>query len=81
MIELTVALRYVFDTPRDGLIWDVVHRTHPHNILRGRRDRILHFRQRAGLSGFIKRAESEFDPLGGPRILPCAAVVKVQAAE
>jgi 1-deoxy-D-xylulose-5-phosphate synthase len=64
VVELTVALHYVFDTPRDRLIWDVGHQTYPHKILTGRRGRIRQLRQRSGLSGFTKRAESEFDPFG-----------------
>jgi 1-deoxy-D-xylulose-5-phosphate synthase len=64
VIELTVALHYVFDTPRDRLVWDVGHQAYPHKILTGRRDRIRTLRQGNGLSGFTKRAESEFDPFG-----------------
>ena len=64
VIELTVALHYVFDTPRDKLIWDVGHQAYPHKILTGRRDRIRTLRQAGGLSGFTKRAESEYDPFG-----------------
>src|SRR6202034_294622 len=64
VIELTVALHYVFDTPADRLIWDVGHQAYPHKILTGRRDRIRTLRQGAGLSGFTKRAESEYDPFG-----------------
>ena len=64
VIELTVALHYVFDTPRDRLVWDVGHQAYPHKILTGRRDRIRTLRQGNGLSGFTKRAESEFDLLG-----------------
>ena len=64
VIELTVALHYVFDTPRDRLIWDVGHQAYPHKILTGRRDRIRTLRQGGGLSGFTKRAESEYDPFG-----------------
>ena len=64
VIELTVALHYVFDTPRDRLIWDVGHQAYPHKILTGRRDRIRTLRQRDGLSGFTKRTESEYDPFG-----------------
>jgi 1-deoxy-D-xylulose-5-phosphate synthase len=64
VIELTVALHYVFDTPRDRLIWDVGHQSYPHKILTGRRDRIRTLRQCNGLSGFTKRAESEYDPFG-----------------
>ena len=64
VIELTVALHYVFDTPKDRLIWDVGHQAYPHKILTGRRDRIRTLRQGGGLSGFTKRAESEYDPFG-----------------
>ncbi|WP_374575759.1 1-deoxy-D-xylulose-5-phosphate synthase [Phenylobacterium sp.] len=64
VVELTVALHYVFDTPRDILIWDVGHQAYPHKILTGRRDRIRTLRQGGGLSGFTKRAESEYDPFG-----------------
>jgi len=64
VIELTVALHYVFATPHDRLIWDVGHQAYPHKILTGRRDRIASLRQKGGLSGFTKRAESEFDPFG-----------------
>src|ERR1043165_5431672 len=62
--ELTVALHYVFDTPNDKLIWDVGHQAYPHKILTGRRDRIRTLRQGGGLSGFTKRAESEYDCFG-----------------
>ncbi len=64
VIELTVALHYVFDTPADKIIWDVGHQSYPHKILTGRRDRIRTLRQGGGLSGFTKRAESEYDPFG-----------------
>ncbi len=64
VVELTVALHYVFDTPRDRLIWDVGHQAYPHKILTGRRERIRTLRQGGGLSGFTKRAESEYDPFG-----------------
>jgi 1-deoxy-D-xylulose-5-phosphate synthase len=64
VVELTVALHHVFDTPRDRLIWDVGHQSYPHKILTGRRDRIRTIRQGGGLSGFTKRAESEYDPFG-----------------
>jgi 1-deoxy-D-xylulose-5-phosphate synthase len=64
VVELTVALHYVFETPRDRLIWDVGHQSYPHKILTGRRDRIRTLRQGGGLSGFTKRAESEYDPFG-----------------
>ncbi|MGO9741559.1 MAG: 1-deoxy-D-xylulose-5-phosphate synthase [Roseiarcus sp.] len=64
VVELTVALHYVFDTPRDRLIWDVGHQAYPHKILTGRRDRIRTLRQGGGLSGFTKRSESQYDPFG-----------------
>ena len=64
VVELTVALHHVFDTPRDIVIWDVGHQAYPHKILTGRRDRIRTLRQGGGLSGFTKRAESEYDPFG-----------------
>src|ERR1700676_2691255 len=63
-VELTIALHYVFDTPRDRIVWDVGHQAYPHKILTGRRDRIRTLRQGKGLSGFTKRAESEYDPFG-----------------
>src|SRR5205085_5896903 len=64
VVELTVALHYVFDTPRDRLLWDVGHQAYPHKILTGRRDRMRTIRQGGGLSGFTRRAESEYDPFG-----------------
>ena len=64
VVELTVAIHRVFDTPRDRLIWDVGHQSYPHKILTGRRDRMLSLRQGGGLSGFTKRSESEYDPFG-----------------
>src|ERR1700692_2651090 len=64
VVELTVALHYLFDTPRDRLLWDVGHQAYPHKILTGRRDRIRTLRQGGGLSGFTRRAESEYDPFG-----------------
>ena len=64
VVELTVALHAVFDTPSDRLIWDVGHQTYPHKILTGRRDRIRTLRQPGGLSGFTRRSESEYDPFG-----------------
>ncbi len=64
VIELTVALHYVFNTPEDRLVWDVGHQAYPHKILTGRRDRIRTLRQGGGLSGFTKRSESEYDPFG-----------------
>ncbi len=64
VVELTVALHAVFDTPRDKLIWDVGHQAYPHKILTGRRDRMRTLRQGGGLSGFTRRSESEYDPFG-----------------
>ena len=64
VVELTVALHYIFNTPDDRLIWDVGHQAYPHKILTGRRDRIRTLRQGGGLSGFTKRDESEYDPFG-----------------
>ncbi|WP_031552210.1 1-deoxy-D-xylulose-5-phosphate synthase [Parvularcula oceani] len=64
VVELTTAIHYVFDTPKDKLIWDVGHQCYPHKILTGRRDRIRTLRQKDGLSGFTKRSESEYDPFG-----------------
>src|SRR6187397_217656 len=64
VVELTVALHYVFNTPDDRIIWDVGHQAYPHKILTGRRDRIRTLRQGGGLSGFTKRAESDYDPFG-----------------
>ncbi len=64
VVELTVALHSVFDTPRDKLIWDVSHQCYPHKILTGRRERMLSIRQKDGLSGFTKRSESPYDPFG-----------------
>ena len=64
VVELTVALHAVFDTPKDKLIWDVSHQTYPHKILTGRRDRIRTLRKKDGLSGFTKRTESPYDPFG-----------------
>ncbi|HAD24164.1 MAG TPA: 1-deoxy-D-xylulose-5-phosphate synthase, partial [Alphaproteobacteria bacterium] len=64
VVELTVALHHVFETPDDRLIWDVGHQAYPHKILTGRRDRIRSLRQGGGLSGFTKRAESPYDPFG-----------------
>src|SRR6201999_973678 len=64
VVELTVALHYVFDTPYDRIIWDVGHQAYPHKILTGRRDRMRTLRQGGGLSGFTKRSESEYDPFG-----------------
>ncbi len=64
VVELTVALHYVFNTPKDKLVWDVSHQCYPHKIITGRRDRIKTLRKGGGLSGFTKRAESEYDPFG-----------------
>ena len=64
VVELTVALHYVFDTPNDKLIWDVGHQSYPHKILTGRKNKIRTLRQGNGLSGFTKRSESEYDPFG-----------------
>src|SRR5512147_731387 len=64
VVELTIAIHYVFDTPNDRLVWDVGHQAYPHKIVTGRRDRIRTLRQGGGLSGFTKRSESEYDPFG-----------------
>jgi len=64
VVELTVALHYVFDTPKDKLVWDVGHQAYPHKIITGRRDKIRTLRKGDGLSGFTKRSESEYDPFG-----------------
>ena len=64
VVELTVALHFVFDTPKDKLVWDVSHQCYPHKIITGRRDRIKTLRKGGGLSGFTKRTESEYDPFG-----------------
>ena len=64
VVELTIALHYVFDTPNDKLIWDVGHQSYPHKILTGRKEKIRTLRQGNGLSGFTKRSESEYDPIG-----------------
>src|SRR6266576_2467051 len=64
VVELTVAIHYVFDTPKDKLVWDVGHQAYPHKIVTGRRDRIRTLRQGGGLSGFTRRSESEYDPFG-----------------
>ncbi|MEC6986984.1 MAG: 1-deoxy-D-xylulose-5-phosphate synthase [Pseudomonadota bacterium] len=64
VVELTIALHYVFETPKDKLVWDVSHQCYPHKIITGRRDRIKTLRKGGGLSGFTKRSESEFDPFG-----------------
>ena len=64
VVELTVALHYVFNTPKDKLVWDVGHQCYPHKIITGRKDRIRTLRKGGGLSGFTKRAESEYDPFG-----------------
>ena len=64
VVELTVALHYVFNTPKDKLVWDVGHQCYPHKLITGRRDRIRTLRKGGGLSGFTKRSESEYDPFG-----------------
>ena len=64
VVELTVALHAIFDAPNDRIIWDVGHQAYPHKVLTGRRDRIRTLRQKDGLSGFTRRAESEYDPFG-----------------
>lgn len=64
VVELTVALHYIFDTPRDKIVWDVGHQAYPHKIITGRRDKIRTLRKGDGLSGFTKRSESEYDPFG-----------------
>ena len=64
VVELTVALHYVFNTPRDRLIWDVGHQAYPHKIITGRKKNIETLRQKGGLYGFVKRKESEYDPFG-----------------
>ena len=66
VVELTVALHYLFDTPDDKIVWDVGHQVYPHKILTDRRDRIRTLRQGGGLSGFTKRTESEYDPFERP---------------
>ena len=71
VVELSVALHYIFNTPNDKLIWDVGHQCYPHKILTGRKDKIRTLRQGGGLSGFTKRSESEYDPFG-------AAIVQLQ---
>jgi len=64
VVELTVAIHAVFNTPYDKLVWDVGHQCYPHKIVTGRRDRIRTLRQKGGLSGFTKRSESDYDPFG-----------------
>ena len=64
VVELSIALHYVFETPNDKLVWDVGHQSYPHKILTGRKDKIRTLRQGNGLSGFTKRSESEYDPFG-----------------
>ena len=77
VVELTVALHYLFDTPNDRIVWDVGHQAYPHKILTGRRDRIRTLRTGGGLSGFTKRSESDYDPFGAatprPRSPPASA--------
>src|SRR3989454_11777347 len=70
VVELTTALHYIFDTPRDRLVWNVGHQAYPHKILTGRRDRIRTLRMGNGLSGFTKRAESDYDPFGAAHSSP-----------
>src|SRR3954462_1710001 len=67
VVELTVALHYVFDTPADRLVWDVAHQCYPHKIVTGRRNRIRTLRTGGGLSGFTRRSESDYDPFGAAR--------------
>ena len=64
VVELTVAIHYVFETPKDKLVWDVGHQAYPHKMITGRRDNIRSLRKGNGLSGFTKRSESEYDPFG-----------------
>src|SRR5205085_4897594 len=64
VVELTVALHYAFDTPRDQLLWDVGHQGYPHKLLTGRNERLETLRQENGISGFLKRTESEYDVFG-----------------
>ena len=64
VVELTIALHHIFETPHDRIVWDVGHQCYPHKILTGRRDRIRTLRKEGGLSGFTKRSESEYDPFG-----------------
>ena len=68
VVELSVALHYIFNTPNDKLIWDVGHQCYPHKILTGRKDRIKTLGQGGGLSGFTKRSESEYDPFGAAHL-------------
>src|SRR3546814_11228226 len=70
VVELTVALHYVFDTPGDKLIWDVGHQAYPHKLLTGRRHRIRTLRPGGGLSGFTRRAESDYAPFGAAHSSP-----------
>ena len=82
VVELTVALHYVFDTPHDRLVWDVGHQAYPHKIVTGRRDRIRTLRMGGGLSGFTKRAESEYDTFGAghAKVNPALVAAFMQAA-
>ena len=64
VVELTIALHYVYNTPKDKIVWDVGHQCYPHKIITGRKDRIRTLRKGGGLSGFTKRSESEYDPFG-----------------
>ena len=70
VVELTVAMHAVFNTPKDKIVWDVGHQTYPHKILTGRRERIRTLRQGGGLSGFTKRDESVYDPFGAAHAVP-----------
>src|SRR5439155_2905970 len=63
-VELTIALHYIYDTPRDRLVWDVGHQAYPHKVVTGRRGRMSTLRQKNGLAGFLRRAESEYDTFG-----------------
>src|SRR5438067_4247085 len=81
VVELTVALHHVFDTPRDQLVWDVGHQAYPHKLLTGRRDRFETLRQEGGISGFLKRAESEYDVFGaGHAATSISAALGIAAA-
>src|ERR1700744_3037598 len=70
VVELTVALHYAFDTPNDKVVWDVGHQGYPHKVLTGRNDRMESLRQEDGISGFLKRSESEFDAFGAGHAAP-----------
>src|SRR6516164_9415859 len=85
VVELTTAIHYIFDTPRDRLIWDVGHQAYPHKILTGRRDRIRTLRTGGGLSGFTKRSESDYDPFGAANssasTSPCSGLAAAPGRE